>query len=50
MEKYEKSHAKTINSKYQLPPEIKDSNYLTDHILYQTFKIILSISSNNIKQ
>ena len=35
-----KSHVKTINLKYQLQHGMKDLNYLTDHILYQIFKIM----------
>ena len=42
-EKIEKSHIRTINLKYQLQHEMKNLNYLMDHILYQIFKIILSI-------
>ena len=36
--------SKRINLKYQLKHEIKNLNYQIDHILYQIFKIILSIS------
>ena len=39
-----KSHTKIINSKYQLQHEIKNLNYLMDHILYQISKMILNIS------
>ena len=39
-----KSHTKIINLKYQLQHGIKSLNYLINHILYQLFKIILSIS------
>ena len=39
MEK-QKTLAKTINSKYQLQLGKKNLSYLTDHILYQIFKII----------
>ena len=42
--KIEKSHVRTINLKYQLQHGLKNLNYLMDHILYQVFKIILSIS------
>ena len=35
--------SKRINLKYQLKREIKSLNYQIDHILYQIFKIILSI-------
>ena len=41
--KYEKSHIRTINLKYQLQHSMKNLNYLTDHILYQIFKVILNI-------
>ena len=40
MEKYKKSHIRTMNLKYQLQHGIKNLNYLMDHILYQIFKII----------
>ena len=39
-----KGHTKTINSKYELQHGMKNLNYLTDHILYQIFNIILNIS------
>ena len=42
--KIEKSHIRKINLKYQLQHGLKNLNYLMDHILYQVFKIILSIS------
>ena len=45
-EKIWKSYAKTINLKYQLQRGIKNLNDLVDHILYQIFKIMLSISSD----
>ena len=38
-----KSHIKTINLKYQLQHEMKNLNYLMDHILHQILKIILNI-------
>ena len=38
-----KSHTKTINLKYQLQHEMKNLNYLMDHILYQIFNITLNI-------
>ena len=41
--KYKKSHMRTINLKYQLQHGMKNLNYVTDHILYQIFKIILNI-------
>ena len=41
--KIHKSHTNIINLKYQLQRGIINLNYLTHHILYQTFKIILSI-------
>ena len=40
----QKSNVRTINLKYQLQHGMKNLNYLMDHILYQIFKIILSIS------
>ena len=45
-----KSHVKTIILKHQPPREMKDLNFLTNHLLYQIFKIILSISLKNIKE
>ena len=39
-----KIHQRTINLKYQLQHRMKNLNYLMDHILYQMFKIILSVS------
>ena len=39
-----KSHTKIMNLKYQLGHGMKSLNYLMDYILYQIFKIILSIS------
>ena len=36
-------YTKTINLKYQLQREMPNLNYLTDRILYQKFKILLSI-------
>ena len=38
-------HAKTMNLKYQLQHGTKNLNCQMDHILYQIFKFILSISS-----
>ena len=38
-----KKHKRAINLKYQLQNGMKNSNYIIDHILYQIFKIILSI-------
>ena len=38
-----KSQTKITNSKYQLQRGMINFNYLKDHILYQIFKIILSI-------
>ena len=38
-----KNYTKTINLKYQLQRGMTNLNYLTDHILYQIFQIILSI-------
>ena len=42
MEESWKSHTKT-NLKYQLQGGMVNLNYLTDHILYEILKIILSI-------
>ena len=39
-----KNHTKIINLKNQLQHEMKNLNYMMDHILYQIFKIILNIS------
>ena len=39
-----KNHIKIIALRYQLQHGMKNLNYLTDHILYQIFKIILNIS------
>ena len=39
----QKAHTITINSKYQHQHRMINLNYLTDCILYQIFKIILSI-------
>ena len=38
-----KCHIRTINLKCQLHNEMKNLIYLMDHVLYQIFKIILSI-------
>ena len=43
MEKYEKIYIKIINLKYQLQHEMKNLDYLMDHILHQIFKISLNI-------
>ena len=45
-----KSHTKTINLKYQLQHGVKNLNYLMHHILHPILKIILSISSKNMKK
>ena len=45
-----KSHTITINLKYQIQRGIINSNYMLGHILYQIFKIRLSISSKNMKK
>ena len=45
-----KSHAKIIDLKYQLQHGMKTSSYLMDHILYQIFKNILSISYKNMEK
>ena len=42
--KIKKSQTKTINLKYQLQRGMINLNYLTDCILYQIFKVILSAS------
>ena len=39
-----------MNLKYQVQRGIRNLNYLIDHILYQIFKTIMSISSKNMKQ
>ena len=41
---YYKIHAKTINLKYNPRRRMNNLSYLTNHILYQMFKIILNIS------
>ena len=38
-----KSYRRTMDSKKQLQHGMKNLNYLMDHILYQTFKIILNV-------
>ena len=48
VEKYKT--VKIINLKYQLQHGMMSLNYLMDHILYQKFKAILSISSKNMRQ
>ena len=48
--KIEKNHTETINLKYQLQRRMIKLNYLTDPILYQIFKIILSIPSKSMKK
>ena len=45
-----KIDTKTMNLKYQLQHGMKSLNYLVDHIRFQIFKAILSISSRNMKQ
>ena len=45
-----KNHTKAINLKYQLQREMINLNYLTDHILYQIFKIILIMSTKNMEK
>ena len=49
-EKILKSHTKTMNLKYQLPRGMMNLNHLTGHILYQIFRIILTISLKNMKK
>ena len=41
--KYKKGHKKIINLKNQLRHGLKIFSYLMSHIVYQIFKIILSI-------
>ena len=48
--KIEQSHRKTTNLKYQLQRGLSNLNYVMNCILYQIFKIILNISSKNIKK
>ena len=43
MEKYEKIYIKIISLKYELQHEMKNLDYLMDHILHQIFKISLNI-------
>ena len=43
-EKIQKSNLRTINLKCQLQHGMKNLNYVMDHILYQIFKINVSIS------
>ena len=43
-----KNHITIIRLKYQLQHEIMNLNYQMDQILYQVFKIILSISKKSI--
>ena len=45
-----KSHTKVKNLKNQVQRGMKNLNYLKDYILYQIFKIILSILSKSMKQ
>ena len=45
-----KSHTKIINLKYQLLHGMKSLNYLVDHIQYQMFNPILSVSSKDMRQ
>ena len=47
--KIKKNNTKTINLKYQLQRGMINLSYFKDHILYQIFKIMLSISSKNMK-
>ena len=48
--KIQKSHTKIISLTYQLQHGMKNLNYLMDHILYQTFKTVLIISSKKMRQ
>ena len=45
-----KTSYKNENVRCQLGHEMKNLNYLMDHIMYQIFKIILNISLKNMKQ
>ena len=56
MEKYKKSHIRTINSKYQLQHGRTNLNYLMDHILYNgekavnpSIRIYINKTENRIK-
>ena len=49
MEKY-KGHTKIMNLKYYCQSGIINLNHSKDCILYQIFRIILSILSKNMKQ
>ena len=42
-------YKKNVNLKYQLQRGMKKLNYQTNHILYQIFKIVSSMSSKNMK-
>ena len=44
-----KSNTKTINLKHLIQRVMRYLNYQMDRILYQTSKVILSISSKNMK-
>ena len=48
-QKIQKSHTKAISLKHYLKRGMKNLYYLTDHIQYQIFKIILSLSSKSMK-
>ena len=45
-----KTSYKNGNVRCQLGHEMKNLNYLMDHIMYQIFKIILNISLKNMKR
>ena len=45
-----KNNTKIIDLEYQLQHEMKSLNYLKYYILHQVLKIILSISSRNMRQ
>ena len=49
-EKILNRHINLINIKHQLQHGMKSLNYLMDHVLYQIFKTILSVSSKNTRQ
>ena len=44
MEKHKKNHTTTINLKYEFQHGMANLNYLSDHILYQIFKISFILS------
>ena len=50
MEKHKKAHTTIINIKHELQSGMKSLTYQVGHILYQIFKIILSIFKKNIER